>query len=97
MAELSNREREVLALLATTATGREIQDQLCISPSTLGAHFRHIADKICTASRGRGRTRVEVVIRAMQMGLVVLQHQHDFVNFRQCRACGYRESADGCP
>jgi len=48
---LSEREREVLALLAEGLRNREIGDRLFISESTVKTHVRHVLDKLQTRNR----------------------------------------------
>ena len=48
---LSEREREVLALIAQGCTNREIATQLVISEKTAGHHVSHILDKLGLSRR----------------------------------------------
>lgn len=48
---LSNREREILPLLAARWTDQEIADALCISYRTVTTHVAHIFDKLGINSR----------------------------------------------
>ena len=48
---LSEREREVLALLAEGLGNREIGERLFISESTVKTHVRHVLDKLQTCNR----------------------------------------------
>lgn len=43
---LTDREREVLQLLAEGCSSREIADQLCISPKTVHTHRKHLQEKL---------------------------------------------------
>jgi HD-GYP domain-containing protein (c-di-GMP phosphodiesterase class II)/DNA-binding CsgD family transcriptional regulator len=63
-AALSEREVEVLRLVARGWTNRRIADRLAISPHTAGHHVRHIYDKIGVA------TRAGATLFAMEHGLV---------------------------
>lgn len=62
--ELSERELEILSLLATGASNKEIASQLSISTNTVKVHVRNIFAKI-----GAG-TRTEAVMYAIKAGLV---------------------------
>ena len=46
LAELTDREREVLSLMAEGRTNRAIGEQLFLSPKTVEAHIKHIFDKL---------------------------------------------------
>jgi RNA polymerase sigma factor (sigma-70 family) len=48
---LTPRERDVLKLVATGLTNREIGERLGVSPRTIDAHLRSIYRKIGVASR----------------------------------------------
>lgn len=50
-AGLTEREVEVMRLLARGRTVRQIADELFISPSTAGRHVEHIYDKVGVSSR----------------------------------------------
>ena len=60
---LTQREAEVLRLLADGYTNREIAGRLFISPKTVGAHLGHIFEKLDVHSR------VEAAGRAHQLGI----------------------------
>jgi DNA-binding CsgD family transcriptional regulator len=62
--ELSEREVEILRLLATGASNKEIGAALNISANTVKVHVRNIFAKIDAASR------TEAVMAAVRMGLV---------------------------
>jgi DNA-binding NarL/FixJ family response regulator len=61
---LTNRELEVLTLVASGHTNRDIAQQLCISVRTVEAHLTHIYNKLGVCSR------TEAVVRAMQKGWI---------------------------
>lgn len=63
-AGLTSREREVLSLLATGRSNREIAAELFISPKTASVHVSNILGKLSTA------TRTEAAARAHMLGLV---------------------------
>jgi ATP/maltotriose-dependent transcriptional regulator MalT len=60
---LTAREREVLRLVASGRTNRQIADELFISESTAGVHVSHILGKLEVASR------VEAATIAARLGL----------------------------
>lgn len=66
---LSEREREVLALIARGCTNREIATQLVISEKTAGHHVSHILDKL-----GMSR-RSEAAVYAVRKRLVSLDDE----------------------
>jgi len=61
---LSEREREVLALIAEGATNREIAGRLYLSPHTVKEHTSVLYRKL------HARNRAEAVQRAQRMGLI---------------------------
>jgi LuxR family maltose regulon positive regulatory protein len=62
--ELSEREREVLRLLATELSGPEIARHLFVSVNTLRTHTKHIFSKLDV------NTRRSAVRRAAELGLI---------------------------
>ncbi len=61
---MSERELEVLRLIAAGKTNKEIAQQLIISPGTVKAHTAGIYRKLDVAHR------TEAVARARQLGLL---------------------------
>jgi DNA-binding CsgD family transcriptional regulator len=66
--ELSERELEILRLVATGASNKEIAQQLFISANTVKVHLRNIFAKIGAASR------TEAALYAVRSGLVGAIH-----------------------
>jgi DNA-binding NarL/FixJ family response regulator len=62
--QLTEREREVLALVATGATNREIADELHLSHHTVKDYTRNVFRKL------EVRNRAEAVQRAQRLGLL---------------------------
>jgi DNA-binding CsgD family transcriptional regulator len=62
--ELSERELEILKLLATGASNKEIAKQLIISPNTVKVHIRNIFSKIGAGSR------TEAALFAIRAGFI---------------------------
>jgi LuxR family maltose regulon positive regulatory protein len=54
---LSERELEVLALIASGASNRQIADRLVIAPGTVKRHINHIYDKLDVGSRTQAIAR----------------------------------------
>jgi DNA-binding CsgD family transcriptional regulator len=52
---LTEREREIAFLAANGLTGRQIAEQLFLSPRTVNNHLQHVYDKLGT--RGRAELR----------------------------------------
>ncbi len=66
---LSEREREVLALVARGCTNREIAERLVISEKTAGHHVSHILDKLGLSRRS------EAAVYAVRKRLVSLDDE----------------------
>lgn len=62
LAVLSQRERDVLALMAEGLTDRGIAEQLSVSPRTVGTHIQHIFDRLGIADTPTDNRRVRAVL-----------------------------------
>jgi two-component system response regulator DevR len=62
--DLSEREKEVLRLMAAGYSNRKIGEQICISQSTVKYHVRNIMNKLDV------RHRTEVIYAASKLGLI---------------------------
>jgi two-component system, NarL family, response regulator LiaR len=58
-AELSNREREVLALLALGSTNRQIANELYLSIDTVKSHMRRLYSKLGVNNRTQAALRAD--------------------------------------
>lgn len=67
--ELTDREREVLSLLAQGSSTGDMAEALSISPSTVRNHLRNIMGKF------QVRSRLEAVLHALKHGLIALDQQ----------------------
>jgi len=61
--QLSQREREVLGLIAQGVNNAAIADRLCLSPKTVRNHISNIFSKLQVADRA------EAIVRAREAGL----------------------------
>ena len=61
---LTDREREVLGMIAGGATNREIADRLFLSPHTVKDHTSTLYRKM------KARNRAEAILRAQRLGLL---------------------------
>jgi DNA-binding CsgD family transcriptional regulator len=59
---LTDREREVLTLLARGYTGEEVARELSVSAETVRAHVRNSVTKL------HARTRLHAVVMALERG-----------------------------
>ena len=64
--QLTEREREVVRLVALGSTGREIADELQISHETVRTHIRNAMEKL------HARSRAHLVAKALAAGIVLL-------------------------
>jgi DNA-binding NarL/FixJ family response regulator len=62
LAELTERERHVLALMAEGLTDRGIAERLWLSPKTVESHVRHILQKLGLPEHHSRNRRVEAVL-----------------------------------
>ena len=65
---LSDREMEMLKLLATGMSNKEIAEKLCLSLRTVKAHMSNIFTKMNVASRS------EALVEALRKGLLTLEN-----------------------
>ncbi|HEX8074402.1 MAG TPA: response regulator transcription factor [Thermoleophilaceae bacterium] len=61
---LTDREREVLGMIASGSTNREIAEQLYLSPHTVKDHTSALYRKM------KARNRAEAILRAQRLGLL---------------------------
>lgn len=61
---LSPREREILALLGTGASNKEIADRLCLAEGTVKNHVTNVLTKLDV------RDRTQAALRARELGIV---------------------------
>jgi DNA-binding NarL/FixJ family response regulator len=65
-AGLSHREREILALVATGLTNKEVANALQISQFTVRNHLNHITEKLQVTDR------TEAIFMAIQTGILTV-------------------------
>jgi DNA-binding NarL/FixJ family response regulator len=63
-ADLSERECEVLAQLASGKTNRQIAEALVVTPHTVKSHLEHIFTKLGV------RDRTQAAVRAIELGSI---------------------------
>jgi DNA-binding NarL/FixJ family response regulator len=63
---LTERERQVLTLLARGYTGEEVARELSVSAETVRAHVRNAVTKL------HARTRLHAVVMALQRGEITV-------------------------
>lgn len=68
---LSERESEVLKLVTSGMSNKEIAEKLFLSQRTIKAHLTNIFNKLNVASRS------EAIVKGLQWGLVTLEHTED--------------------
>lgn len=68
---LSERESEVLKLVTTGMSNKEIAEKLFVSQRTVKAHLTNIFNKLNVASRS------EAIVKGLQWGLVTLENTED--------------------
>lgn len=68
---LSERESEVLRLVALGMSNKEIAEELFLSERTIKAHLTNIFNKLNVASRS------EAIVKGLQCGLVTLKNTED--------------------
>jgi len=68
---LSERETEILQLVARGMSNKDIADKLLLSERTIKAHLTNIFNKLNVASRS------EAIIKGLQCGLVTLENTGD--------------------
>lgn len=68
---LSERESEVLRLVALGMSNREVAEELSLSQRTVKAHLTSVFNKLSVASRSEAR------VKGLQWGLVVLENAED--------------------
>jgi DNA-binding NarL/FixJ family response regulator len=68
LAELTDREREVLSLMAAGLTDRGISERLYVTPKTIETHIRHIFGKLGIPATPADNRRVHAVIAYLRSG-----------------------------
>jgi len=68
---LSERESEVLRLVALGMSNKEVAEELFLSQRTVKAHLTSVFNKLNVASRS------EAIVKGLQWGLVTLENTED--------------------
>jgi NarL family two-component system response regulator LiaR len=68
---LSERESEVLRLVALGMSNKEVAEELFLSQRTIKAHLTNVFNKLNVASRS------EAIVKGLQWGLVTLENTED--------------------
>ena len=76
LAELTNREREVLELVAQGLTDRGISERLWLTPKTVETHIRHILAKLNLPADTTHNRRVLAVLTYLRTGNTETDHTH---------------------
>lgn len=63
---LTNRQKQILELLATGKLNKEIASQLFITESTVKGHLQCISEKL------GARNRMEILVKAQQLKIIKL-------------------------
>ena len=69
--ELTEREREVLALIAEGRSNKGICERLCLSPKTVEAHVKHVLQKLDIDGSPDDHRRVLAVLTYLRAAAVV--------------------------
>ena len=89
--ELSEREHEVLRLVASGTSNKHIAEQLVISPNTVKVHLRNIFAKLGVA------TRTEAALFAIRTGLVQVRGEAPIVAVEEAMPALEEAAKPGVP